>query len=191
MKQENVYEVCPVYQTEVVTLKQTTLEDASELLQCYSDEKAVLFFNADNCLDDFHYTTLEQMKKEIKFWCDSYQRREFVRWTVILNDTSEKVGTIEMFNRGTVAGIDSCGVLRIDLRSDCENKRIIQDLLEIANRRFYEDFAVKSILTKAIPEARERVCTLRQMGYTPLSFKKAHYYARRENWETVAISPKY
>ena len=186
MNLKNVYEVCPVYWTDVVTLKQTIFEDAGELLKCYADKKAVLFFNADNCPDNFYYTTLEQMQNEINFWCDSYQRKEFVRWTVILNDTSEKVGTIEMFNRGTMVGIDSFGILRIDLWSNYENKQIIQNILEIANRRFYEDFSVKCILTKAIPEAIERIYSLTQMGYTPI--EKEHYYARFENLEAIAVS---
>ncbi|TGA97677.1 N-acetyltransferase [Sporolactobacillus shoreae] len=181
MSDKNVYEECPVYHTEAVSLKQTTLDDAEELLKCYSDEKAVPFFNADNCPDNFHYTTPEQMRSEINFWNRSYQTKWFVRWTVIQNDSSEKIGSIEMFNRGTEACIGSHGVLRIDLRSDHENRQIIESILEIANRHFYEDFDVTCILTKAIPTAKERILSLTRMGYTPISFEKAHYYARKEN----------
>ena len=97
MNHTNVYEKCPVYQEEVVTLRQTAPEDAEELLRCYSDEKAVPFFNADNCFSDFHYTTLEQVQGVIARWNDAYQRKLWVRWTIIGNNSKEKVGTVEMF----------------------------------------------------------------------------------------------
>ncbi|WP_100488324.1 GNAT family N-acetyltransferase [Sporolactobacillus pectinivorans] len=180
MKHKNIYEECPFYQNETVTLKQTTTEDAEDLLRCYSDEKAIPFFNADNCPGDFHFTTLEQMQNEISFWDRSYQTKWFVRWTVMQNDTSEKVGTVEMFNRGILADIGSHGVLRIDLQSNCENRQTICGILEIANRHFYEDFDVTWILTKAIPDAEERIIALTQMGYVPASFEKANYYCRSE-----------
>jgi len=41
----------------------------------------------------------------------------FVRWTVILNDTNEKIGTIEMFHRIAEDGFNHYGLLRIDLQS--------------------------------------------------------------------------
>lgn len=179
MKHKNIYEECPIYQTESVTLKQTTMEDAGDLLRCYSDEKAILFFNADNCPDDFHFTTLEQMQNEIGFWNRSYETKWFVRWTIIQNDTVEKIGTVEMFNRGILTDIGSHGVLRIDLRSNCENQQTIRSILEIANRYFYEDFDVTCIFTKAIPGAKERIMALAQMGYVPASFEKVNYYSRK------------
>lgn len=56
----------PFYKKKLITLKQTTLEDAEELLKCYSDEEAVPFLNSDNCHgDDFHYTSIERMKQAI------------------------------------------------------------------------------------------------------------------------------
>lgn len=94
------------------------------------------------------------------------------------SNISEIVGTIEMFHKGTLVDIGPYGVLRIDLRSDCENQQIIQSILAAANQHFYEDFAVECILTKAIPDAKERIIALKLMGYMPVSFERAHYYAR-------------
>ncbi|HEX9062979.1 MAG TPA: N-acetyltransferase, partial [Clostridia bacterium] len=123
---KNVYEVCPTLQNDYITLKQTTLNDAEELLKCYSDIKAVPFFNSDNCHgDDFHYTSLERMKQAIEFWNYSYNNRHFVRWTIILNSTNEIIGTIEMFHRIAEDDFNHYGVLRIDLQSKFENQKVI------------------------------------------------------------------
>ncbi len=181
MNSTTIYTECPLYPGERVTLRQTKTEDAAELLKCYSDEKAVPFFNDDNCLDNFHYSTLEQMQQEILFWCESYQNRGFVRWTLIHHETSERIGTVEMFHRGVLAGIGSHGILRIDLRSHYENRSILQDILKIADRHFYRDFDVTNILTKAIPEAKERILALEQMGYELFSFEKEHYYIKHKD----------
>lgn len=177
---KSVYEVCPVYRTERMTLRQTMPEDAEELLKCYSDEQSLPFFNADNCPDNFYYTSTEQMKSEIKFWRDAYANKGWVRWTVILNDTCDKVGTVEMFHRPVPSRIGSHGVLRIDLRSDCENRKIIRNVLAIAQAHFYRDFDVNSIVTKAFPNADERNDVLKQSGYKPLPFEIENYLGRKE-----------
>lgn len=169
---KDIYEECPVYKNELITLRQTNIEDAEELLKCYSDEKAVPFFNSDNCNgDDFHYTTIERMKKAIEFWDFSYKNRYFVRWTVIFNKTNEKIGTIEMFHREADDEFNHYGVLRIDLQSKYEIQPVINDILEITNEKFYEAFDVNAILTKAVPEAAERIASLIQKGYMPINQK--------------------
>jgi hypothetical protein len=169
---KDIYEECPAYKKNLITLRQTSIQDAKELLKCYSDEKAVPFFNCDNCNgDDFHYTTIERMKQAIDFWNFSYKNRYFVRWTVILNDTNEKIGTIEMFHRTADDEFNHYGVLRIDLQSKYEIQPVIDDILEIANKNFYKVFDVKEILTKAVPKASERIASLIQKGYKPINQK--------------------
>lgn len=180
---ENIYDVCLVLENDVIKMMQTTLADAEALLLCYGDQKAVPFFNADNCDGDtFYYPTLEKMTQAIKFWCDSYRWKYFVRWTVTLKETSEKIGTIEMFNRGNAKGLGSHGVLRIDLRSQYETKKVIENILEIANEKFYDAFGVDCIVTKAIPTAAERIRALESTRYEPVdskTFGMAHYYGRK------------
>lgn len=168
----DVYEECPVYKKELITLTKTNIEDTQELLRCYSDEKAVPFFNSDNCHgDNFHYTTIERMKQAINFWDFSYKNRYFVRWTVILNDTNEKIGTIEMFHRISDDEFNHYGVLRIDLQSNYEIQPIIGEILEIANENFFRMFDVEAILTKAIPITTERIASLIEKGYHPINKK--------------------
>jgi len=172
----NVYEYCPILKGEFITLKQTTLEDAEELLICYSDKKAVELFNSDNCNgDDFYYTTMERMTQAINFWDFSYKNKYFVRWTIILNTTNEKIGTIEMFHREAEDEFNHHGILRLDLQSKYELEKYIDDILEITNQNFFELFAVEFILTKAIPEADERIKSLKKKAYSPLNKKMVSY----------------
>ena len=168
----DIYKECPIYATEVLTLRLTSLDDVGELLNCYSDIKAVPLFNSDNCHGDyFHYTTIERMKEAAYFWKYSYERRYFVRLTVILNKTREKIGTIEMFKREAEDEFNHFGVLRIDLQNKYEKKQYIDEILLIANQNFYKAFEVDSILTKAISNATERISSLKSSGYVSINRK--------------------
>lgn len=169
---KDIYKECPMYKNKIVTLRQTNMDDVQELLKCYSDKKALPLFNSDNCHgDDFYYTTIEKMKEAINFWNLSYKNKEFVRWTVILNDTNEKIGTIEMFHRIADDEFNDYGVLRIDLQSSYEKQSVIDDILEIVNENFYKAFDVEEILTKSIPDAAERITSLVKKGYNPIKKK--------------------
>lgn len=186
----DVYESCPVIREKQVTLRKLTPDDLPQLLKVYSDEKAVPLFNSDNCDgDDFHYTTPERMRQAIDFWEYSYRERYFVRFTVVDNSSGEAVGTVEMFNRGRFSADElpdssdtgEHGVLRVDLRSDHETAETLSDLLRAAET-FYDAFGVKYILTKARPEAVERVSALLKAGYRPwkglVAGKFADYYIK-------------
>ena len=97
---KDVYVECPVLGNGAFLLQRTVMADAQELLEVYSDEKAVPFFNSDNCNgDNFFYRTLEQMQAEINFWEASYRSRAFVRWSIFDRSSGRAVGTIEMFCR--------------------------------------------------------------------------------------------
>jgi hypothetical protein len=56
-----------------------------------------------------------------------------------------------------------------------ETQSVIDDILEIVNENFYKVFDVEAILTKAIPDANERVSSLAQKGYKPLNRKFGIY----------------
>lgn len=172
----HVYADCPSYKKTLISLRQTHVEDANELLLCYSDLKAVPLFNSDNCHgDDFHYDTVERMKRAIDFWDYSYKHQYFVRWTIIVNATEEKIGTIEMFHRNSEDEFNHFGVLRMDLRSDYEVQPVIDEILDVVDESFYECFDVHAILSKAIPLASERTSSLLRKGYRPLNKKLMVY----------------
>lgn len=94
----DIYSCCPIYKTNIITLRLISKEDADQLLNCYSDEKSVAIFNSDNCNGDtFYYTTIERMNKALDFWKFSYENKYFVRLSIIDNKSKDIIGTIEMF----------------------------------------------------------------------------------------------
>jgi hypothetical protein len=177
-----IYENCPIFKNETVTLRLTNDQDTKELLNCYSDKKAVPLFNSDNCNGDtFHYATLERMKQAIDFWKFSYESKQFVRMTIILNHTNEIIGTVEMFNRGVAPYYGVHGVLRLDVMSKYENEDVLSSVLELVNEHFYKEFGVEWNVTKAIDTAKIRRGTLSKLGYIPMKdFALTNYYGRIE-----------
>ncbi len=164
----DVYEACPVFEDVRYRIRLLTREDAADLLKVYSDEKAIPFFNSDNCGgDDFRYGTEERMRQAVEYWLWEYGRRGFVRWSVVDKRTEEAVGTMELFRREADDASDGCGILRLDLRSDYEVEGEIFDLLGRIVPPAYGLFGCRQILTKAIPAAVERRRALEKFGFIP------------------------
>lgn len=156
---KNVYEKCPVYETDSFILRQVKLEDARDLLDCYSDRENVAKLNADCCTSDFYYTTLEQMEDCIRFWLREYEKHYYVRFAVVPKVKGCPVGTVEIFG-------GEAGVLRIDLAAEYHTERNITELAGLAIEQFAEDFGVGSIKIKTsnIPEW---VAGLERLGFVP------------------------
>lgn len=145
----NPYETCPVFENENYLIRQIGVQDAPDLLLVYSDEKAVPFFNSDNCGgDDFHMTLLAHVQGAIKAWQEEYERRGFVRWTIVDKNAQHAVGTIELFNRHADDYFNDCGILRLDLRSDYERREVISEILSLITRPAFELFDCRMIATK-------------------------------------------
>ena len=100
----NPYQKCPVQ-----------LDDAKDLLACYSDRRAVANMNADCCTSDFYYETLTQMQECIRFWLREYQQQAYIRFAIIDKTVKKAVGTAEIFGGTLGGGLSGFGVLRIDL----------------------------------------------------------------------------
>lgn len=161
-----VYKSCPIYENEDYILRMVSQDDKSDLLKVYSDEKAVPFFNSDNCHgDDFHYTTEDRMAQAIDYWLLEYSRRSFVRWTIVSKAANEAVGTIELFHRDSSDYFTNCGLLRLDIRSDYETSGEIIKILELIIDPTYYLFHCDKIATKAISSATERIKALNQLGF--------------------------
>lgn len=176
----DLYAKCPVLETNHFTLRLVRLDDAEDLLTCYSDPESQEIFDAENCTSDFRYQTLEEMNECIRFFLLNYENRGFVRFSIVNKETGHAVGTVEMFNAtGHLAGCDSWGVLRLDLASAYEKQPYIEELLACCLPSFYGLFDVELIVTKAIPEAKERVASLRVSGFTPFEWPdttRKHYW---------------
>lgn len=162
----NVYESCPIYQNEKYLLRMVKLEDCDDLLEVYSDEAAVPLFNSDNCHgDDFHYTTKEQMLSAIEFWLYSYEKKYFVRWSIVDQLNNKVIGTIELFHRDSNDYYTNCGLLRIDLKSSYEKKLEIVSILNLLIPETYEAFNCSMIATKVNEYAYERKVALESLGF--------------------------
>lgn len=163
----NPYETCPVYESEHYLLRLVEPSDAPDLLLVYSDEKAVPFFNSDNCNgDDFHYTSLERMKSAVEFWRWAYDAKAFVRWTVIDKNSQHAVGTIELFRREAKDHFNDCGLLRLDVRSDYECEKSIFELLSLIVPPTFELFGCRMVATKIPKSASERRAAAERLGFT-------------------------
>ena len=162
----NVYELCPVFESEKFLIRKVIMEDAKDLLDVYSDVKAVPLFNSDNCHGDtFYYTTLERMKEAMDFWIYSYDEKYFVRWSILDKNSSTAIGTIELFHRDATDYFAGFGILRLDLRSDFERELYIYEILNVLLKDAYDLFRCKRIATKAIRMAEERRKALEKLGF--------------------------
>ena len=162
----NIYKNMQTFESVNFLLRGVTPEDAEDLLKVYSDEKAVPYFNGDNCHgDDFHYTTLERMKEAIDFWLFSYDSGYFVRWAIVYKKANEAIGTIELFTReDTVEEYDNCGLLRLDLRSDFEKADVITEILSLITEFVFDLFGDK-VVTKVRNDAVERLDAIKHLGF--------------------------
>lgn len=168
----NPYEKCPVFENENYLIRFIDASDAPDLLLVYSDEKAVPFFNSDNCGgDDFHFTLLEHVKGAIDAWQQEYQRRGFVRWSIIDKNSRQAIGTIELFNRQSEDYFNNCGILRLDLRSDYECEEPIFEILSLITHPTFELFDCQMIATKIPPFASERKSAVERLGFK-VSYEK-------------------
>ena len=162
----NPYEKCPVYENENYLLRMVRKEDKEDLLKVYSDEKAVPFFNSDNCGgDDFHYTTESRMEQAIEYWIWEYNRQGFVRWTIVSKTVNEATGTIELFNRKADDYFTNCGLLRLDLRSDYEREGNIFEILSLIIPSVFKLFKCEKSATKIPPCASERKLAIVRLGF--------------------------
>lgn len=162
----DVYENCPVIESDCFCLRLIEEADAVDLLETYSDKNALPFFNSDNCNgDNFYNETTEGMLEAIKCWLWEYERRGFVRYAIIEKSSNQAIGTIELFNRKAEDSFNNCGLLRLDVKSSCENQEIIFEILSIIVNATYDLFNCTMIATKAPIYAVERIQALKRLGF--------------------------
>ena len=177
-KKESPYEKCPVYETNRFLIRLVHRDDAEDLLTCYSDPAAARLFNSDNCRSNFNYQSLEEIKHIIDFWLYEYGKHGYIRFSIVDKEILKVVGTIEMFARQNNNSTDQkTGVLRIDLASAYEQEDLIEQILELASSHFFEDFKVEHIITKAIPEAAQRITALKNNEFTELEVQEIVPYS--------------
>ncbi len=162
----DVYEKCPVLENKNYLLRFVSEKDISDLLEVYSDKNALPFFNSDNCNgNNFYYPTKEKMSEAVKFWEFSYQKRYFVRFTVIDKSVNKAVGTVELFRRDSDDDFNGNGVLRLDVKSDYEQENILSEILTVIVPSAFEMFDCYEIITKVPCYAVERIRAVKKFGF--------------------------
>ena len=168
MSETNVFEECPVYQSEHFRLRKMEMEDAEGLFSCYSNPVAAKYFNGDCCGDDFYYTDFGQFVKCMEFWESRYQEQDFVRFTVMDIELEKIIGMAEICPcyKYSVDG-HGMGILRLDLLPEYEAGKDIQELMEMLLEQVYEDFHVRSVIMKAQEDAMIRRNVLKNLHFVP------------------------
>lgn len=163
----NVYEKCPVIENDDFKVRLIQVDDVDGLWKVYSDKHALPYFNSDHCNgSNFYCAVREHMEGAIKFWLlEYYENKGFVRFTIVDKKTKEAIGTIEMFRRKSEDCYNGYGLLRVDVRSDYEEKDPLHSILTLVTEPFYEWFACESIATKAANYAVNRIEALEAAGY--------------------------
>ncbi|MGV8984449.1 GNAT family N-acetyltransferase [Clostridium sp.] len=169
---DSVYVSCPEFENKRFNLRFISIDDCDDLLKVYSDKKAGALFNSDNCGgDDFYYNTCERMEQALDYWKFEYDRKSFVRWSIVDKKDNIAIGTIELFRRDSKDYFNNCGLLRLDLRSEYETKVNIIDILKLIIDKIYQLFECNMIATKAFPIASERVKALKELDFSPTENK--------------------
>lgn len=163
----DIYEKCPVLESDKLLIRLIEDRDADDLLHVYGDKFALPFFNSDNCHgSNFYCSNMQDMANTIKYWLTEYHDyKGFVRFSIIDMKQGKVIGTIEMFNRKAEDFYDNCGILRLDLGSSYEETMLIYDILSLVVEPFYGWFACTKIATKAAVYAVDRIEALKKMGF--------------------------
>ncbi|MDR0975199.1 MAG: N-acetyltransferase [Ruminococcus sp.] len=166
--QTDTYTDCPVFESEHFLLRFVESTDAEDLLAVYADPTAQDILNecsAWNC--DFGYGAkdLTAMQDCIGKWIEAYNYRCFVRMAITYKQSKKAVGTIEAFRseKGSFFGGKIC--LRLDLHSNYENEKAIDELLSLIIKNGINTFGADGIVTRATPIAAERIKALEKNGF--------------------------
>ncbi|MDF9842282.1 MULTISPECIES: GNAT family N-acetyltransferase [unclassified Paenibacillus] len=164
------YTSCPVYETGSFSLRLVRMDDAADLLRCYSDPESIPLFNSDNCLYGFSMNTLEEMGRCIEAWLAEFRARGFVRFSIVEQTSERVIGTVEFFTRKLGQGDEKgeAGILRLDLASEYEQSGVLSEMIELVEQQFPQHFTFSGLLTKAVKQAVQRVAVLQKLGYHKL-----------------------
>ena len=162
----NIYEKCPVLESDKFIIRLFQDDDCDDLLKVYSDKNALPYFNSDNCDgDNFYYATKERMTDAIGFWRMSYENGWFVRLSIVDKTVSSVIGTVELCVRVSNDEFNNMGILRVDVRSDYEQVNLLYEIFSLVTPRMEEMLGCKGVLTKAPIYAIERIRAIQKVGF--------------------------
>lgn len=162
----NIYETCPILESENFIIRLFLDEDCDDLLKVYSDKNALPFFNSDNCDgDNFYYSTKERMSDAIEFWHMAYENGWFVRMSIVDKNIERVIGTVELCVRISEDEFNNMGILRVDVRSDYEEEEVLYDIFGLVTPKLEEMLGCKGVLTKTLIYAVERMKAIQKVGF--------------------------
>ncbi len=128
----------------------------------YSDKRALPYFNSGNCHgDNFYYPTRERMADALAFWHESFEKRQFVRLSIVDKASACVVGTVELCRRVSKDAFNGMIILRVDVRSDCETEGALTELFTLLAPVSKDS----GLLTKAAPYAVDRIAAVKRAGF--------------------------
>lgn len=101
----------------------------------------------------------------IDFWEEAYSKGWFVRWSVVDKNRNAVIGTIEAFHRNAEDYFTNTGLVRLDLRSDCEKQECIAEIIQLIEKDFFDLFYCEKLATKGFPNSAERIAALKSLGW--------------------------
>ena len=162
----NIYEKCPVIESERFLIRAVEKGDCQDLLKVYSDKNALPFFNSDNCDgDNFYYATEERMAQALDFWDLSYKNGWFARLSIVDKTVSEVIGTLELCLRVSEDALHNRGILRVDVRSDYEREEPLYEIVALITPYLTGMLGCSGIITKVPIYAVEREKAVRNAGF--------------------------
>ena len=162
----NVYETCRILESEKFIIRLFQDEDCNDLLKVYSDKNALPFFNSDNCDGyNFYYPSRERMTEAMEFWHMSYKNKCFVRLSIVDKAGLSVIGTVELCLRVSKDEFNNMGILRLDVRSDYEQEKVLYEIFSLIASRVEEMLGCKGVITKVPIYAVERMKAVQRAGF--------------------------
>ena len=158
----NIFDPALRFEGERFLLRPLCESDLDDLFAVYSDKRALPYFNSDNCHgDNFYYPTRERMAGALAFWRESFEKRQFVRLSVVDKANGRVVGTVELCRRVSSDAFNGMIILRVDVRSDYETESALGELFALLAPLSREG----GLLTKAAPYAVDRIAAVKRAGF--------------------------
>ena len=163
---DKLFEINPKIENSRYRIRLVRKKDLIELLEIYSNKENLKFINVDDCNgEDFYFPTIEMLEKKYEFWKYAYKKKWFIRMTIISKNDNRIIGTIELMKIISFDSFDGDILLRLDLKSKCEQSEIIKEVITLIKEKLISDCSYKKIITKSTKDMSVRTNALIDLGF--------------------------
>lgn len=103
------------------------------------------------------------MAGALAFWRESFEKRQFVRLSIVDKANGRVVGTVELCRRVSSDAFNGMIILRVDVRCDYETEGALGELFALLAPLSSDG----GLLTKAAPYAVDRMAAVKKAGFAP------------------------